>query len=311
MKREGFPRFSLSGSLILALYLSIIKAAFDASIYGRPLYRTGKFAASSSAILNSLVASMSLLNALSHGAVVLGALHDTYVLSILVGVGFDVMTRIIQLVWWARLSMIAFEEHYKMKDDYATINDYYDIPATTSFLVALSFVYVFHMVIHVQALRMNLSHERLVKVLRSALNNLRGVAGNRYEDHIFAYSDLGGHLAPFWLSFYSLKQQQAILLGVWILVLWIVVSALILSRVPFNDAKKEINDNTRSFLRLNKGTIQCFCRVCKMSSGTSGECRSFTCAWNEGVCRLWLYSFEELSKILQGLPNRTESLKER
>ena len=47
-------------------------------------------------MLNGVVAASSFLNALSHGAVVLGALDAAYVLSILVGVGFDAITMVLR-----------------------------------------------------------------------------------------------------------------------------------------------------------------------------------------------------------------------
>ena len=296
MTAASFPRFSLSGTLILAAYLSSAKVAFDMSFYSDSLL-SGKFATSSSISLNGVIMATSLLNSISHGAVVLGALHDTYVMSILVGVGFDVVTRILYLVWWVQLSVIAFNEQHEIMDQDNATKEY---ALTIFLLVVLSIVYVYQIVIHIQALQMNQSYDRLIKVLRSALNNLRGVVGQGYGDHLFAYSDLGGHLAPFYLSFYLLNQQQALLSGLWIFVLLVVASGLVLSRVPLNINNAKYKSN-QSFVRINGGNIECSCQACKKRVQSTGRYASFTFTRRDGVCCLWLYSFEELSNILLGM----------
>ena len=107
----SFPRISISGTLILVVYVTSIKYLFDNSLYGTSLRSTTgimSLESSSSILFNSFIMSTSFLNVVSHSAVVLGALNDTYVLSILVGVGFDVITRILQLIWW--LSLIHISE---------------------------------------------------------------------------------------------------------------------------------------------------------------------------------------------------------
>ncbi|KAL7528100.1 hypothetical protein ACHAXR_002268 [Thalassiosira sp. AJA248-18] len=106
---RGFSRFSPSGCLFLLTYITITKTAFNWSIYGDSL-NSGEFATSSSGTLNGIIMAMSLLNVISHCAVILGALDDSYVLSILVGVGFDVLTQILRLIWWVQLGWIAFHE---------------------------------------------------------------------------------------------------------------------------------------------------------------------------------------------------------
>ena len=171
---------------------------------------------------------------------------------------------------------------------------------TVLFLVVLGIVYSYQILIHMRALRMNTSYDRLTKVLRSALNNLRGIVGEGFEDHIFAYSDLGGHVAPFSLSFCLLKQKQSLPYGCWIFVLLVVASALILSRVPLNNNDANF-ENIKSLIRLNRGNVECSCRSCKRKFQSTGKYSAFTFTRKEGVCCLWLYSFEELSNILLGI----------
>ncbi|KAL9182714.1 hypothetical protein ACHAXT_013366 [Thalassiosira profunda] len=209
----------------------------------------------------------SLLNVISHAAVVLGALEDTFVLSILVGVGFDVATR--------------------GGVDTRCVT-------TIAFLATLSIAYGCHVAIHVRALRMNASRERLEKVLRSALNNLRGIPGEAFADHVFAYTDLGTHLAPLLLSMQLLLQQEAIMTGCWILGLLVVASGGTLSRIPLND-----DSEGGTLLRGEGNAIYCSCRACRAQAQLTGEKSSFTFSRRSGVCRLWLYSFAELLTRLE------------
>ena len=157
---------------------------------------------------------------------------------------------------------------------------------------------------------MNESYGRLVQVLHSGLNNLRGVAGKGYEDHIFAYSDLGGHLAPLYVSFYLLKQQEALTYGAWTLGLLSLASGLILSQVPLHSTKRQGTDEP--FIKLKSGnTIVCSCETCKRRFQSTGIPSSFTFTRRDGVCRLWLYSFEELSNVLRDVSDISLSKKKR
>ena len=144
-----FPRISVVGGLILSIYLTSIIYLFDTSLYGDSL-RSGSMispssSTSSSTFLNSFTAASSILNVASHSGVVLGALNDTYVISILVGVGFDVMTRILQLVWWIDLTWSSFSA---LPTD---IIDERKICSTVGFLAVLTIIYIYHMIIHVRA----------------------------------------------------------------------------------------------------------------------------------------------------------------
>jgi len=294
---RDFPRFSLSGSFILVAYLYVTKIAFDRSVYSDSLHRTdGGISNSSSVALNGIVFATSLLNAISHAAVVLGALHDTYVLSILVGVGFDVFTQSLRLIWWLQLTLIAFQEHEIMRDDTAaTWNILRECVPTGVFLMVLLKVYVYHMKIHVGALRISQhSHMRVMEILHASLNNLRGIPGEKYKDHVFAYTDLGGHLAPLILSINLLDRQGELKYGIWTLLYLVLASGMTLSIVPFN----QYSENT-PIINVTKQKIECRCRACTVKSKVMGNCCSFTCSIRDGVCHLWLYSFEELAIKLE------------
>merc|ERR1712238_562638 len=119
---------------------------------------------SRSMFFNSLIMSTSLLNVASHSAVVLGALDDTYVLSILIGVGFDVTTRILQLIWWMRITMNIVRPVIPIRqqeDNEFNTNVNIDINITIGFCSMLTIIYVYHMILHLRALRMNYSYKRL------------------------------------------------------------------------------------------------------------------------------------------------------
>ena len=74
----------------------------------------------------------------------------------------------------------------------------------------LTFLYIYHMIIHLRELYMNQSRQRLQMVLTGALNNLRGIPGDGYADHLFAYTDLGTHLLAFVLSGKLLHMQNSL-----------------------------------------------------------------------------------------------------
>lgn len=281
----SFPRLSVSGTLILTIYIVIMKVFFYKSFYGASLQSGAML--SSSTILNGSTMAASFLNVMSHSAVVLGAFNDTYVLSIIVGVGFDVFTRILQLIWWIHITMISFESRSEKR---GLMDDVF----TTSYLFILAIIYVYHMIIHLRALRMNSSYQRLKKVLSGALNNLRGIPGERFHDHFFAYSDLGAHLCPLGLSTILLKRQESLHTCFLMIALQLILSSLALSKVPIN--KLKIGGE---IVQLKEdGKIVCNCNTCLRRTKRRSRTSSFTFNMNDGICALWLYSFENLSDVL-------------
>ena len=245
----------------------------------------------SSTFLNSLTAASSLLNVASHSGVVLGALNDTYVISILIGVGFDVMTRLLQLVWWMDLTWSSFARGALLSTE---MMDKRKLFNTVGFLAVLTTMYIYHMIIHVRALRLNSSLERLNKVLTGALNNLRGIPGDKFLDHVFAYTDLGGHLLPLGLSVVLLKRQQKLRAAFQALAFLITVSYVTLSRIPFNK-----HDTNPCIGEGVKGKIICSCSACERRTKRLSKDSSFTFNMYDGICQLWLYSFEDLSTNLR------------
>eukprot|EP00531_Pseudo-nitzschia_arenysensis_P003088 CAMPEP_0116129642 /NCGR_PEP_ID=MMETSP0329-20121206/8028_1 /TAXON_ID=697910 /ORGANISM="Pseudo-nitzschia arenysensis, Strain B593" /LENGTH=302 /DNA_ID=CAMNT_0003623913 /DNA_START=9 /DNA_END=920 /DNA_ORIENTATION=- len=292
-------RVSMSGMLILGVFLKILHHLFHSSIYASLLVGSNNpqnglgFQWSSHlsmCVLHSATCAASFLNVTSHAAVALGVLNDTYVLSILVGVGFDVLTRVLQLVWWIKMTANLTSESTEKES------------TTSLFLLLLVIFYVYHMIIHVRALFLNKSLSRLKTVLMGALNNLRGIPGEAYLDHLFAYTDLGTHLFALWLSFLLLQAEGAIFLAVGCLGLLAGISYVILSQIPFSES----SDKELAFMIKVVGTteeattITCSCRACKTRQERldSNSPVSFTVGARDGICQLWLASFGQLTEHL-------------
>lgn len=161
---------------------------------------------------------------------------------------------------------------------------------TFGFLAILAMMYTYHMIIHVRALRLNTSLERLNKVLIGALNNLRGIPGDKFQDHIFAYTDLGSHLLPLGLSALLLKRQHELWEAFKALMILVILSYVALSRIPFN----KLETNPRIGMG-EEGEITCRCSACERRKKRKSEDSSFTFNIHDGICHLWLYSFEDLS----------------
>ena len=284
----SFPRFSVIGGFILSIYLSSLTYLFNNSLYGDSLH-SGMMI--SSTLLNSLIAASSLLNVASHSGVVLGALNDTYAISILIGVGFDVLKGLLQLVWWMDLTWNSFVRGALLSTG---IMDKRKLWNTVGFLVVLTAIYIYHMIIHVRALRLNSSLERLNKVLTGALNNLRGIPGDKFQDHVFAYTDLGGHLLPLGLSVVLLRRQHELHAAFQALAFLMALSYVTLSRIPFNK-----HDTNPCIGEGVEGKITCSCSACERRTKRMSKDSSFTFNLYDGICLLWLYSFEDLSTNLR------------
>merc|ERR1740124_2158693 len=164
------------------------------------------------------------------------------------------------------------------------------------FIFTLVVIYIYHMIIHVRALRMKKSYKRLKKVLDGALNNLRGVPGEGYHDHLFAYSDLGGHILPLSLSTILLRRQHALAVTFQMLVMLILLLYFTLSRIPLHDME-DSEPMIRIDYRGNK--VTCRCEACDRQGRRNGKECSFTINSEDGICQLWLCSFEGLSTFLR------------
>ncbi len=292
-------RVSMSGMLILGVFLKILHSLFQSSVYalllvgGNPQKELGfqwPYQLSMS-LLHATTCAASFLNVTSHAAVAMGVLNDTYVLSILVGVGFDVLTRVLQLVWWIQITTNL------------PSNEIENDSMTSLFLFLLVVFYIYHMIVHVRALFLNKSLSRLQTVLIGALNNLRGIPGEAYLDHIFAYTDLGTHIFALWLSVRFLQAESKMFLAVVCLGLLAGISYVVLSQIPFSDnTDKELASMIKVVVGTENGaTILCSCRACKTKQerlDSNSSPVSFTVNPRDGICQLWLASFGQLTEVL-------------
>lgn len=290
------PRLSIGGFSILFVYMAIFLNAFRGSSYfylnGHNLVERQSQDAQVSLLsthLTSFVFACSALNVASHSAVVLGALDDTFVASILVGVGFDVFSSFLILAFWVSLSQSLEEVDGEMK-----LGNF-----TFLFLLGASFRY--QIVIHVKALLMSHSFERTASVVRSAVNNIKGEAGPAYADHLFAYTDLGYHLFHLIVSFLFLWSWGILKIGV------VVVSASVLlaftflffqrraadrlGNVNFTQPKAESSGEIVMVSVNRQGKLECSCKVCKESNWGTSFCINLK---RTALCQLWFLTFGQL-----------------
>jgi hypothetical protein len=304
----GFPRVSQSGVILLLCFLKLMHTLFQGSIYGTFLDTPTRLEKSWNGplLLNGLVSASSFLNVVSHGAVVLGALHDTYVLSILVGVGFDVLTRLLQLIWFLHLTTTMRPPSNDFWQEKGVWN--IDSP-TLLFLSTLLIFYMYHMVIHIRALFLQTNATRLETVLTSSLNNLRGQAGTLGQDHFFAHTDLGTHVLALELSTSILLRHHCIHLAAGILLCLGLLSCGILSNIPnFYWPSNNHQDEIQLTIGPEQSLV-CNCHVCESyvqhcsenssESDTAIPPAAFTIHSQHGLCQLWLLTFESLSFKLQ------------
>jgi cytochrome bd-type quinol oxidase subunit 2 len=275
-------------------------AVVTSNFYGKGQFQSDAYHISIH--LAGFVCVASFLNVVSHLAVALGALNDTYVLSILVGVGFDVITRLLQLVLCTTYlsSIIFMRKNLDQEQDDTTQIKYIDIN-TILFVLIVLVMYMYHMDIHVRALFIQShSYNELQKVLTSALNNLRGIPGDQYKDHFFAYTDLGSHLIAFLISLSILQSQHSVQYAVKVLIIIGALSYIALSSIPFNEVKDD--SDIKSLIDIDPlGKVSCRCIPCqKRNKRRKNRCGTvaFTANAIDGICSLWLVSFGVLQSVL-------------
>ena len=283
-----------SGATILSIYMKCMIVFFEQSKYGSA-FHSGKLD-KTSIPLNGIVAAASLINVLSHSAVALGMLNDTYTISIMVGVGFDILSRSLTGSWWIYLSMLSNSN---------------DMESSTSALSTILLqgmilsMFLYQMHVHITALYLNHNIGRLKNVLHSSLNNLRGIPGKRWKDHLFAYTDLGFHVLPFLLAMGLLKRQDAVRAIFYSATFLVSIFYGALCTIPLS---ADTNPNRISSLLtiLNNETLECKCEVClhaKMQR-SSTKPTSFTFNPLDGICKLWLCSGSYLYTSCLSTKNR-------
>lgn len=253
--------------------------------------------------LPCLVLVASFLNSASHTAVILNLLEDTMIISILIGVSFDVLSELLYLSFWVQLGQIS------------------SIHLPKSFVLVYAPYATYHLTVHVRALLMTRSFRRLESVVRSAYHNIIGYPGDSYYvDHIFAFSDTAFHL--FHLGVVSVvvglgKSVQIIGAAVMAAMLLACVGVgFIGGQRPIAGSQSTENGDVSS-LQLKQqdkpcNTLGrrgdrpiCSCKTCVQfagpASGTTLRAAAF-CIRRQGlslsVCDLWQKSFRETLSLI-------------
>ncbi|KAL7548126.1 hypothetical protein ACHAWF_011419 [Thalassiosira exigua] len=309
-RRHLRPWLVLVGILSLATHLLAARAALDRGRHGRSL-RSGSLVASSPPGLNGAVLAASAVGAIGHAAVVLGATRDACALAIVAGMGIDAAARAAQLVWWAWLGAIVLMDGIEavlMGRGGESGGNFFDETVwTVCFIGVQAIPYTCHLPTQMRFLRAlrevrRSSYDEAVSALIAALTNLRGNLGSGTRQRIFAFTNLGAHIVPLYLSAQLLGQQSR-------LVPWACISAILsFSTVGFvlvGIPKLYKHEDDTPPIGIKNGMIDCRCRACRERLKETWIHSSFTIwvPYRDGkeeiwLCRLWMLPLEELSDTL-------------
>ena len=245
-----------------------------------------------------LVLIASFLNSASHMAVILNLLEDTMIISILIGVSFDVLSELLYLSFWVQLSQ--------------------RITLPTTFVLLYATYATYHLTVHVRALLMTRSFRRLESVVRSAYRNIIGYPGDScYVDHFFAFLDTAFHL--FHLGVVSVhvvglgKSAQIIGAAVMVVMLLALIGAGFAGgNWPSDSGRSNSNGGIPSEQLSTRNTLSrrgdqpiCSCKTCGQLAGSaSGRTPRATafCIRVRGlslsVCDLWQKTFREALSMI-------------
>ena len=247
-----------------------------------------------------LVLIASFLNSASHTAVILNLLEDTMIISILIGVSFDVLSELLYLSFWARLSQMP------------------SIHLPKPFVLLYAICATYHLAVHVRALLMTRSFRRLESVVRSAYHNIIGYPGDScYVDHFFAFSDTAFHL--FHLGVVSVHLvglgKSVQIIGAALMVVMFLGFAsvgVIGGNWPSDSGCSNSNGGIPSEQLSTRNTLSrrgdrpiCSCKTCGQfagsASGTTPRATAF-CIRVRGlslsVCDLWQKTFREALSMI-------------
>ena len=215
-----------------------------------------------------LVSGFSLCNVISHTAVVMNLLNDGLLISILLGVSFDVVSCVVYF-WSIRNN-----------------------PLNISLMIWTSGTFS----LHLRALLLSTSLNRASAVVTSAVNNLRGIPGPWLSDHLFAYTDLGLHMSFFILAIRETigkgSTSKAIGLAISFIAPLILLFRQFLAPLPNSHPKSNADGTYRQppiaqlHVLHNKARPVCDCKVCRQQT-------AFSVA-PPYLCELWYCNFEEL-----------------
>ena len=223
------------------------------------------------------------LNMLSHTAVVIGVLNDTYAVNILLGVGFDVATTVLYLTMWREI---------------LALNTVLMSTTPLSFFLGIVCLLItaLQWLTHVRALLLSYSAARLKSVVKVALNNVCGEPEPAYVHHLFAFTDTAYHMFHTMVAMRLLGWRQGLITFAALTI--IVATGFVVSNGGKSPPKKKLPPN---ILKINKeGRLVCSCDVCK------GENKAFSIDLLHGkLCAMWFQSFGQLCGMLDDLDKKS------
>ncbi|CAB9498824.1 expressed unknown protein [Seminavis robusta] len=262
------------------------------------------------ALLHKVLLVASFLNCISHLAVILNVLQQGLVLFIFVGVLFDCLTSLLYML------------HHMLTLSGETASS----SSTIVLLVCMSWL---DLGLHLRALvafclPKKTSLRLIQSVVHSAHNNLQGIPGKHYEDHIFAFADTAKHLTFFMhaMLLHDLK-NNVILLVVTTLGLclgWHVGPHALLRWVcrcfPLSLSSSNKNDQVtiepsaqqpppRLIVQAKDKKFSSFLATCNCPACQDKSCFVIL----PKMCELWFCTFEELLHIIDQANHSTATIK--
>mmetsp|Transcript_53041 Transcript_53041/g.158740 ORF Transcript_53041/g.158740 Transcript_53041/m.158740 type:complete len:339 (-) Transcript_53041:473-1489(-) len=303
-KRESRARDFLIGvTILLVALVSSVKVAFNSSALaeGRRLVQDESLPALT--FLVTVVFGASIVNGVTHIAVVLNLLDDALVLSILVGVGFDVASQVLSSGMWTLLFLLEFVPSWRglLSSNGNSSQDFSAVDVALLVMLALSYSY--QLTMHVRALFLSASFERLVTVVKSAQNNLVGDPGPAYRDHIFAFVDTAFHMFQVACTGWMLGMagMAGAARGLTRALMVVGSASCILTLRP--SERKDVGAHEASIASGKGGRLVCRCCSCKDSY--KGSVAFSVDIWQGQLCHLWFLTFRQLLGLVESMKNGT------
>eukprot|EP00545_Synedropsis_sp_CCMP1620_P001405 CAMPEP_0119027696 /NCGR_PEP_ID=MMETSP1176-20130426/37585_1 /TAXON_ID=265551 /ORGANISM="Synedropsis recta cf, Strain CCMP1620" /LENGTH=288 /DNA_ID=CAMNT_0006983669 /DNA_START=199 /DNA_END=1062 /DNA_ORIENTATION=- len=275
------------GASFAIAYVCVLETVFQLAfaVEDLPTPKNSRF-------IGILVLLSACFNTLSHTAVVVGVLNDTYVVSILIGVGFDVLSTVLYLcMWWVLASSNAPTAGGEPTKTPA--------PAVLVLLEGLCLaITLLQWLTHIRALLLSSSAARLQSVVTSAWNNLRGEPGPSYQDHVFAYTDLAYHIFHTAVAVrlvFGWRSTDLVIRMLGVALTTIVVAIFLLGNRNLSTSPPN-NQLPPGLLQISKeGKPVCSCDVCAIHDNKAFSIDFFRCE----LCQLWFQSFGQMCHILE------------
>jgi len=268
------------GWAIFCLELAFIILLFQASIFSN--YQPSSLFFK---LLMSTIVTFELINTSTHFAVLTSSLRNVMSISILFGVGLDVISTLLIAAAWISIFVALPLQQSRW---------------FTDFFIIFIFILLMNQVnTHIRALRLGNSFNESMSVINAAKCHLHGIPGPFLKYHVFAYSDLAFHCFHLYFAarFVDLQITIALTLGMGLataligLLIWKPIQQLY--EQSMNSSPKP--DEIPLKRRINDRLI-CVCPNCHYTT-SSFRLSIFPLK----LCSQWLCSFEQLDVKLQNL----------